>query len=172
MKTKQIGNFLESMMGAIDRKEIELYKKLVDGSQIENIDDHEEFFFGVLYPFEQFVSGLIKTEIADNRDVVFLLKNQQFIERNFLKLIQQKEGFPCSADKSRTILKRLLDYYINGDEIVFDYDAEYTYHLPKKIFTTHDEIINFYTGLKGLFSGNYEKYLEGLKEILENGEKE
>ncbi|WP_440880652.1 hypothetical protein [Tenacibaculum sp. C7A-26P2] len=168
MKKRDLTNFLDSIAGSIEQKEINLFKSIIESSEITNFKDHEEFFHGVLYPFDQFIRGFVKSKIANNEDVVFIIKNQNYIEHNYARIIEQKEGSPCSADKSRTIIKCLLDYYKSGQEINFNYEQEYTYHLPKEVFKTHDHIIKFYEGLKHLWYGNNRKYLEALLIINES----
>ena len=163
MKKQDLINYLNSMIGIIEKKEIDLFKKIIGTNEITNFKDHKKFFYAVLYPFDQFISGFVKSKIANNSDVVFIIKNQNYIENNFARIIEQKEGSPCSADKSRTIIKSLLNYYKNGQKITFNYQQEYTYHLPKEVFKTHDHIIKFYEGLKSLWYGDNKKYLEALQ---------
>ena len=81
------------------------------------------------------------------------------------KMIETFEDWPCCADKSRTIMKGLLNYYKNNEEIIFDYKQQYTYHLPKILFKTHDQIIEFYEGVKGLYYGSLEKYLQAFVNV-------
>jgi hypothetical protein len=99
--------------------------------------------------------------------VVFIFSNYNFIEHHFVYWIKEVEGWQCSADKSRTIVKRLLAFYKEGTKIEFDYSGEYTFHLPKIIFTTHDSIIEFYKGLKDLKYGNPTNYLAALKSLID-----
>ena len=170
MKKDKIKEVLNGMIDNISKEQIELYQSLIDKKCYENITDIEEFYFGLIYPFKEFISGLIRSEISNNRDIVFLLQHSQFIESNFVKLIEKYEGRGCCSDKSRTILKRLLDFYLNGNKIEFDYTQEYTFHLPSLIFKTHEEIVEFYEGLKNLYYGNPIKYLEELKTLTSNAE--
>lgn len=166
MKKQDLTNFLDSMIGSIEQKEIDLFKQIIETNEIKNFENHEEFFYAVLYPFDQFISGFVKSKIANNRDVVFIIKNQNYIEHNYARIIEAKEGSACSADKSRTIMKSLINHYKSGQEITFNYEQEYTYHLPKEVFKTHDQIINFYEGLKNLWYGDNRKYLEALTKVL------
>jgi len=165
MEKDKIKEVLNGMFDNIEKKQIELYYSLIDKKCPVNITDIEEFYFGLIYPFEEYISGLVRSEISNNRDVVFIFQNSQFIENHFVKLIETIEGSACSADKSRTILKRLFDFYKNGNKINFDYTQEYTFHLPKIVFKTHENIIEFYEGLKNLYYGNNEKYLKALLNI-------
>ena len=166
MKTDAIKGFLDSMADSIEKDKIELFKKIIDSSEIKHYSNPNEFFYAILYPWDNFISGFLKSTLNANRDVEFIFKHSQYIDRHFYNLFDKYEGSACSADKSRTILNRLLEFYATGKKIDFDYDGEYTYHLPKKIFKSHDHIVEFYEGLKSLFFGNPQKYLEVLKVVL------
>lgn len=166
MKTEVIKDFLNSIADSIEKEKIELFEKIIDSSEIKQYENPNEFFYAVLYPWEKFISGFLKSTLNANRDVEFIWKHSEFIYRHFRNLFEKYEGSACCADKSRTIVNRLLKYYANGEKIEFDYDAEYTYHLPKNIFKSHDHIIVFYEGLKSLLYGRPEKYLEALKVVL------
>ena len=167
-----IKSLLNSMVDGIGKENVELYQKLIEGSGFKKVENIEEFFFMLIYPHKQFLKGLIDCEISKNNSVKFLYLNHEFIENNFVKIIQDVEGSACSADKSRTIINRLCNWFINGERIEWDYSGEYTYHLPKKVFTTHDEIIDFYKALENLYYGNYKSYLEALGKIMSKLEKE
>jgi hypothetical protein len=166
MKTEAIKDFLNTMSDSIENDKIELFKKVIDSSDIKHYSNPDEFFYAVLYPWDKFISGFLKSTLKANRDVEFLFKHSQYIDRHFYNLFGKYEGSACSADKSRTIVNRLLKFYATGEKIEFDYEGEYTYHLPKKIFKSHDHIVNFYEGLKSLLYGNPQKYIEALKVVL------
>ena len=165
MEKGEIKEVLEGMLKTLKKEEIELYKALIDKMHYKTIEDVEDFYLGLVYPFERFLSGLIEIEISDNDDVKFILKRSQFVESHFMTLIQTVEGSACCADKSRTIMSGLLGFYKDGRLIVFDYKQQYTFHLPKTIFKTHESIIGFYEGLRGLYCGNPERYLRELLKI-------
>lgn len=166
MKKDRIKEVLELMSDSIEADKIELYKKLIDEKCFENINDIDEFYFGLVYPHDQFLHGLIMSEISIDKDVAFILKHSQFIDSHFLYWIEKTEGSACCADKSRNILRQLVNFYKTGERIEFDYTQEYTFHLPKSNFTTHEIIIEFYEGLKGLNYGNPTKYLSALKSLI------
>jgi len=113
------------------------------------------------------VDGLLST-VSDNKDASFFLKHGEFVEKHFVRFIEKKEGPACSADKSRFIMRALINYYLNGDEINIDYSQEYTYHLPVSIFNTHDKIVNFALSLQKLYYGHHEEYIKEILKI-ENG---
>lgn len=132
---------------------------------------YEEFDFELLHPYEQVVDGLL-AGITNSSEAQFLLKHGQFVERHFNRLIEKYEGSPYCSDKSRTIMRSLIRFHIGDKPIQFNYEQEYTCHLPKKIFTTHDMIVEFATGLHRLFYGNPERYLAALQGVIAAAEKE
>jgi hypothetical protein len=167
MKTEEMKNFLNLMSEEIEKEKIELFKSIIDSSDMKKFDDPDEFHYAIIYQFEQFIGGYVRHELIDNSDVEFIYKNWGFLDRHFCELFAKYEGSAFSSDKSRTVIKRLLKFYEAIERIKFDYDAEYTFHLPKKIFKTHDQIVNFYKGLKSLFWGRPEKYLQVLINLKE-----
>lgn len=63
-------------------------------------------------------------------------------------------------------MRALISFHKDGKPIQFNYDQEYTYHLPKRIFTAHDMIVEFATSLHSLFYGNPERYLSALQSVI------
>jgi hypothetical protein len=165
MDKNSIKSVLDGIVKSVGEKQVKLYKSLIDQSYINKVEDINDFYFALIYPFETFLSGLIKTEISQNEDIEFILKHSRFIENNFEKIIHNIEGMTCCADKTRFIMRGLFGFYKTKELIIINYDQEYTYHLPKKVFTDHNSIINFYEGLKHLYYGNPERYLTELLEI-------
>ena len=164
-----IGSILNS--GKKERKDIYLNLKenqtVKEAIDLINKKDIDGFYYKILYPFNKFTSGLIETEISTKKEIIFLLKNSEFVENHFSKLFEQIEGAACSADKARTVQSALLDFYLTGNEIKFDYSQEYTFHLPEHIFTDHKSIIDFFKSLELLFIGYFDNYINELKKILE-----
>jgi len=170
MENDKIKEVLNNMLGSIEQDHIDLYGKLIDEKGFKNIESVDEFYYGIIYPHEKFLNGLIKSEISKDNDVLFILKRSRFIEQNFRYWIEKVEGSACCADKTKTILTRLIEFYKNGTKIEFDYSAEYTFHLPKTIFNNHELIIDFYDGLKRLYYGNPTVYLNSLKTLIINND--
>jgi len=166
LKKEAIKDFLNTMSDSIEKDTIQLFEKIIDSSEIKHYSNPEEFFYAVLYPWDKFISGFLKSVLKANKDVEFIFKHSQYIDRHFYNLFGIYEGSAYSADKSRTIVNRLLEFYATGKKIDFDYDVEYTYHLPKKIFKSHDHIVDFYEGLKSLLYGSPQKYMGALKAML------
>lgn len=166
MDKARIKEVLSMFAESIGKEEVELYQSLVDKKCFDKIEDLQGFYLGLIYPHQQFISGLIKSEISTNKDVVYIFENSENIEHHFRYWIEKIEGSACCADKTRTILRRLVEFYKNGTEIQFDYNAEYTFHLPKVIFKTHESIIGFYEAVRALRFGNPTKYLNELKSLI------
>ena len=127
----------------------------------------ERFLYALSYPLERVVDGLLQTVLPGKREAHFILKQYQFLNVHFQKVIQRRDGFCCSGDKSRTILDRLLQYYLTGKEVAFDPGEQYTFGHPTTVFTAHREIVEFFEGLYALYYGNPELYLKALPAILE-----
>jgi hypothetical protein len=160
MNKESLKEFMLSMSDSISEEKKQLFLRVIENSGIDNFNNPEEFYFAIIYPFENFTSGYLKSIFKSNEDVEFIFKNYCFIERHFCKIFEKFEGAAYCADKSRTIVGRILKFYETGQKIEFDYDSDYTYHLPKTIFKEHEHIILFYEGLKDLLYGSSDKYLE------------
>lgn len=130
----------------------------------------DDFYLFVIFPMESTLQSLVRSAFAESATVdasmrqyaEFLFLHGGEIQRHYERLIRQVEGFACCADKSRTIMRRLLTYFIEGRKIEFDYSGEYTYHLPKKVFTTHEEIVEFFHGLHEFHYGTPDRYIKAL----------
>ena len=145
----------------------ELYESLSKGNKsIAEIKDPQTFWFHNVNNFNRYIEGLISTRFPKSQNMSFLLRNYEFVEHHFCKLIIKEEGSSCSSDKSRTILKYLFDYFETGTVISFDYNQEYTYHLPKNILKTHEAIISCFEALHELYYGKPDKYLKILQKII------
>ena len=157
-----ISNVITALATSADAENVELYRKIIGENGLCAVVDPEAFYFKMLYPFEQFIGGYIRTEITDSIELTFLLLHSQFVERLFIAEIKKREGWACSADKSATIIKCLANFFRTGSKIAWNYEGDYTYHLPKKVFTTHDSIIEYFNAIWRLYYGNSDKYLDWL----------
>ena len=125
-------------------KNNEFFQEAIAGVKVGN---PEYFFYHLIHPINNLIEGLLNHEASADNKVHFLFMKSQFIETHFNHIIKEKEDWPCSADKSRTIMKRLARWLLTGERIEFDYNAEYTYHLPKTVFTTHEDIEEFFIAI-------------------------
>ncbi len=168
-----IKRVLESMLGAFAEESQEAYQSVSSNEIVAKAvasakkGDYEQFYFSLHCPLDQVMDGLL-ADVTHSPKARFLLKNSRFVESHFQRLIEEREGAACSADKSRTIMHALLRFYMTGEEIRFSYDQEFTYHLPKTVFTTHDDIVGYFMGLYQLYYGRPAAYIGMLAKILQN----
>lgn len=104
----------------------------------------------------------------DNRNLLFLMKHYDFVEIQFKKLITNIEGHPCSADKSGFIMSSLINHFKDNKSITLNYNQEYTYHLPEKIFNSEEKILKFFDAVHRLYYGQTEIYFNVYNEVLES----
>ncbi len=78
----------------------------------------------------------------------------------------RSESFQEIAN-NELFVKALICFYTTGKKIEFNYDGEYTYHLPGKIFKDHDLIVEYFEGIWGLYYGNHNKYIVAVGKVIE-----
>ena len=164
-----ITSIFEGITAGVDAEADELASHFPD-QLIEQVissirrNDYEivEYLFN--YKWELALEGLV-AKATTNSETKWLLIHARFVEKHFEQQIVLNEGNECCHDKSKTIVKNLIRFYETGQPISFNYEQEYTFHLPETIFTTHSSIINFYQGIKHLFYGKPTKYITCLADI-------
>lgn len=126
--------------------------------------DLDAFDHVTQYEHEQRIGGLIRAVLPVGRtdELIALLSNYRIHERTLARLFREHEGNACSSDKSRTVMASLAVYLAHGTPIAFDYTQRYTYHLPTKLLTTHEQIVGWYKAHQDLVYGNPTKYLAWL----------
>lgn len=168
-----IQDVITAILNNVDQDKMTLFASLRDHPTLQEAQafarngQAERFLYALPYPLERVVDGLLQTVIPGKQEAQFILQRYTFLNSHFENILQRREGMPCCADKSRTILDRLLQYYLTGKEVVFDPNEKYTFGHPTTVFTTHLEIVEFFEGLYGLYYGNPEGYLKSLKTTLE-----
>lgn len=118
------------------------------------------------YPLSQAMRGVLYPRTVAPDEAWFLLAQYSFLEMHFGQWFKKVEGYPCSSDKSRTVVAALFRYFRTGQAIAWNYEAEYTYHLPKTIFTEHHSILRFFSALRALYYGQPAAYLEEVTGLL------
>ena len=126
---------------------------------------YEEFYFLGLRDIESTGASIIRSVTKDKK-AIFLLTNYDYCENHFEKILEVKEGSACCADKSRFIARSLANLFIKNKPIVIDYDQEYTFHLPKEIFTTQEEILDFFDAIMRLYYADSVRYIKFLNKNL------
>lgn len=156
----------ESILAGVKEENIALYKSMAQYFKENNVGNTEEFYFKFIYPFESILNGFIAAELSSSIELQFLLLNHTFVNQHFEKIFEQVEGVACCSDKSRIVLFKLYMFYKEGMEISYDTTQEYTYFLPKKVFTTNKEIIEFFKALENLYYGNPKDYIRIYQSIF------
>lgn len=131
----------------------------------------EDFYYLFLYPTGRPLQGFLESEMPGNHNAQFLFQHGEFIECHYRNLFERIEGSACCADKSRTIMRGLARFLLDGKEIVFDYTQEYTYHLPKKIFNNHKSIVDFFESIYALYYGKFDKFIFEIRNVIESAKK-
>ena len=168
-----IQDVVAAILDGADQRKVALFKSmqahpLLQEAQAFARDGQPERFFRALpSPLERFVEGLLQSTFPGKREAHFLLRQYAFVNAHFQKVIQDREGACCSADKSRSILRRLLHHYLTGEEAAFDPKEPYTFGHPETVFTSHQEIVRFFDGLRALYYGDPEPYLKALHDLPE-----
>lgn len=161
---------LESIFSAIlgerdQRGEARLAERVDDPeivSALAALRDYNygRFSFQHIQPFNELTEAMIRQALGDNSRLVFLIKHQDFVAMHLQRLFQDLEGNACCADKERTVMKALIRFFHTGKEIKFNYEGEYTYHLPKFILREHQDIIDYFEALHALYYGQLKPIME------------
>lgn len=166
---KGLTNVISSLLSGQEKERASLYEKILleeDFHKHFKIDkdkfDPCDFHIYLQYPYEQFLECLIDNQLKISMKAKYFLLNIHFFENHITRVIERIEGSTCSVDKSRTIVSGIYSFLAYDRKIEFNYEGEYTYHLPRQILKTHDEIIKYYEALDDLYWGKEIKYLEFL----------
>lgn len=169
--SEEIKQVLDGLLSSINQDNENEYQTVAEQDEfqkakesIEN-NDIDGFFYSLIYPFQNQVRGLLTIELPKMHQAQFLYQQCEFVECNIKRLFEDIEGSACCADKSRTVMRQLLVFFKTGKEIVFNYEQEYTYHLPKKVLNTHTEIVNFFMALYRLYYGQSKEYIIMMNEF-------
>lgn len=171
-KTQGIKAVLEALLKGGELEGQALYAQVYDEGIVQKAREAaqegnpEGFFFAMVYPLQKLVNAVAEGEFPRNQNAQFLMANSHFIENHLDRLFSKFEGGACSHDKTKTVMKALLSFFITEKRIEFNYEGEYTFHLPKLVLKDHDSILAFFNGLHYLHYGNPDHYLVAMQEIL------
>lgn len=172
LKDDFLMNFIKSFSETISKENIEFFKKIVADKEIDGIKTPQDFFYKFTYDFEKFSNGLLREKVSTNNEIIFLFSKYSFIKNQISNLFEKFEGSTCCEDKTKVVVNSLFDFFKTGNEIEFNYEQEYTYHLPKKILKTHEDIAQYYSAIKSLYYGKPGDYLTFLLKLNKNGTEE
>lgn len=166
-----IGILLSELSADIDTKNAAKLKTVASNAMISDAEhaiadrDPEAFRFALLYPFAGVVDALLKQVFPHSPEARFLFTEYAFVRSHFRNLFQKHEGSCCCNDKAGMVLRKLIQFYLDGTRIKFDQTAEYTYAIPTMIFTTHEAIIEFLEALQRLKAGYGDAYVSQILKI-------
>jgi len=78
-----IKGVIGSILDSVSKENIELFEKLIQEKPVKEIKDYQDFYFSLIYDYENVLEAFIKTKICNDNDVVFLLMRSRFIESHF-----------------------------------------------------------------------------------------
>lgn len=171
---KEIKEILKDLSSNFNKKNIEFYKSFKDKTfgDVASIFLEEDcltpdiYYLFISRKFSSFEKGLISEKIKNSQELIWLYTNYKFIDCAFKKLIQDAEGFACSADKSKYIIECIASFLIDGRKVLDAKKQESEYFKPNKIFNNHEWCMSFFNALHSLYIGNYGVYLKELKSTL------
>ena len=180
-KPDDIKRAITSLSEAFQRKEAKEFPVLAKEHFSEDdiaratklVEQHDpEAFSRNFRHADDVIEGLLMLAGVDDRKSRFVFREYTFLERHVTNVITQYEGLACSVDKSRTIMRSYVNSLFSGTAIVFDFEQEYTFHLPKVVLNEHLLIHNFIDGLYAFFYGSTDKYLASMMEIASSATEE
>lgn len=127
---------------------------------LANEGDMAGFEQTLLRPMEKTIEGVLHLAVPNNHPVQFLLRHYGFVSRHFRSIVEKREGHACCADKTRFIMRSLMQFYQTGAEIKLNREQEYTFHLPTVVFTSHQAIVDFFEAVQALHYGEGAKYIK------------
>jgi hypothetical protein len=154
----------EKMDALVDELDLQ---ELVEAAKKHDI---QKIYFSLTYKFNLLFEAILKNAGIEDSDLCFLMQHgNDFVEDHFADILRTHEGIACSTDKARYLTHGLIKYFSTGEEIdfkpaIFKGD-KYSFHIPKKIFTKHVEVLSFYNGIKGVFYGNIKRFCAEIGEL-------
>lgn len=168
----EITSLLSSMLAGIDTENKTAYQMVEHNPTMANANaallrgDPMAYQQCLLHPISRVIDGMLHNTLPGNYLAQFLFKHPRYVADHFERVITLYEGRSSCADKSKAIVRALGLHYVDGKEIAWDYDQEYTFHLPKHVFKTEQEVLTFYEAIVNLYSGDPSPYLQALKLII------
>ena len=121
--------------------------------------DPEEFWYKIIYKQDNYNDWMLHELITKNEELIYIYKNFNNLQSSFSAMFNDFEGMSCSSDKGSTVLKNIIKYYQVWKWTDYDYNQEYTFNLPKKIFKEKEMSLDFYKALKNVMYGWHKTYL-------------
>lgn len=171
MKEENIKSIMNTLFDVLENESKEKYDKLADKIYEKlkdyNINNPENYNLFLDYKLNRILKLVVdkchKSSTQKYNDKPnFIYMKYDFLSNNIRRLIEQKEGFGCCADKTRSILEMYLNYLLTGE--IPNFTGEEIWYEPK--FGTYIEWINFCDGLYEVYYGYTENYFKALKTLI------
>lgn len=156
---------LEALARSAGEDEVAVFKALSEqpvvslASKAIELGNLEAWYFGFQYPLKRLERGLLNAKLS-NPKARFVFEELSFIETYLKRLFRDYEGSFACADKMRMVLRSWVRHLQTNKPIVWDYEQEYTYHLPQRILRTHKDIAVFFQAVYQLRYGNITPYYQ------------
>lgn len=170
---KGITDIFSSILAEEDRKAREVLAQHEDDPEVLKaaealrVLDYRKFQLSLLRRQQQVSKSLIEKVLGKNAHLSFLMINQDYVGMHLRNLFVDIEGSSCCADKERTVMRALIRHYHQGGRIEFNYEGEYTYHLPQIVLRDHESIIGYFDGLYRLYYGDPKPYMLQMLKIAQ-----
>lgn len=171
-------SLLDGVLGQYGEEAKQRYLALCDhvfvqrGLQAVVNQDPPLFHIHFSWELEKLAEGVIRAGLATIQPVEFsklrtLFIHQDFISGHFRAVIDEVEGGACCADKTRFLMRGLARFFALGEPLTFKRNQEYTFHLPTKVFVTHEEVVLYFDALHSLYYGRPEKFLSAHATVMQ-----
>jgi hypothetical protein len=178
VKNNDIKEALGALFGAIEKDSNDEKHAFIENNKdsliVKRVSDciaqaDVEILSWMYDDLDDIVSAVLLSKGINNKLATFVLTRARVIERNIESLIRQYEGRVCCVDKSRTIMRAIIRHLCHDEPISFNYQAQYTFHYPRIVFTDQDSIMAFVEGLYRLEYGTSMDFLLALQAVGEVG---
>ncbi len=112
-----------------------------------------------------YLSGILVGREHEKSAPESYIRYSDFFLGHLTELFQRCEGYACSADKARYILRGAINLHLKSRPISFQGRAGFDYYIPKKILTTQEDVLKYLDSLRFLYHGKPRKYFEYMCEI-------
>lgn len=159
-----IGNIFDSLMADSKREaESDPFYEFINERK-DWLDDPDTANTMIFFPFKNIIRAFVNKKYkSDNHMIQLIYSEWGFFENHVRELTTKFQGSTCCADRSRTILRKYIDYSLTGELPVWDSEK---YSHPKVGSPAH--WMEFIEGLSHLYYGRPDKYLFALKQLMEN----
>lgn len=171
----EITDIIERLMDSFDKSNKDAYAKLIVRTVSDltetGYDMKDPDVFSTILVFQQNnVMELVAEEFHEpckkkenQHKANFVFTHYDFLENHIRKLIENRCGSGCVADRCRTIIREYLKWLISGELNEFNPEIE-CYWIPK--FGIYSDWFKYCDSLYELYHGRLQNYLEIYNKLL------